>query len=94
MTPPKVGMQCFSSSSPAQHPEKKYAPLIFPDIALRERYCLRRNNLRHYFRSLETSGQRFRPLDHRPEQVLDYVIFFTFVGPVRFIIIPILLKLC
>ncbi|MDD5699483.1 MAG: hypothetical protein PHH77_12790, partial [Victivallaceae bacterium] len=36
----------------------------------------KRNKLRGYFRSYYTSGQRFRPLDHRPEQVLDYAIFY------------------
>ena len=37
---------------------------------------LRRKRLT--FRSLNTSEQCFRPLHHRPEQVLDWIIFVPF----------------
>jgi hypothetical protein len=59
MTPTKVSLQRFSRNSHAQRQEK-CATLIFSDLALRERYYLRRNKLRQNFEHWRCSTSGFR----------------------------------
>ncbi|MDD5698087.1 MAG: hypothetical protein PHH77_05675 [Victivallaceae bacterium] len=76
--------QCFSSGSHAQHPEK-IRSADFSGHRLARAVFSQVQQVAHKFRPLEMGDQRFRPLAHRPEQVLDYVIFLLLaVSPKSF----------
>jgi hypothetical protein len=63
-------------NSSAQCLQKKYAPLIFVNLAFRERYYLKSAASRLYF-AIGDGDQRFRPLDHRAV-ASGILLFFSF----------------